>query len=132
MTTTRVFTIEANSVGAGNSNEVSDSDNEDYVVEKVRVIDEEGNLGLDSDVTIQIGGNAVTDQVIPLADLDKDLADVPTMNINWPSNKQLRFSYTNDAGASITLKFVVYVREASDGETNQQPGEVLGTPLGMS
>jgi len=132
MTTTRVFTIEANSVGAGNSNEVSDSDNEDFVVEKVRVIDEDDNLGLDSDVTIQIGGNAVTDQVIPLADLDKDLADVPTMNINWPSNKQLRFSYTNDAGASITLKFVVYVREASDGETNQQPGEVLGTPLGMS
>lgn len=131
MTTTRVFTVEGSSVSNGNSDELTESDNEDFIIERVRVIDEEGNLGDDSDVTIQIGGNAITDQVIPLDDLEKDITDVPALNVNWPSNKQLRFSYTNDSGDSITLKFVVYVREATDQETSMQPGEVLGTPMGM-
>jgi hypothetical protein len=131
MTTTRVFTVAGGSVSNGASDELTESDNEDFVIEYIRVLDEEDNLGVDSDVTIQIGGNSITDQVIPLDDLAKTYDELPELNIVWPSNKQLRFSYTNDSGNSITLKFVVYVREATSSDTDNQPGEVLGTAMGM-
>jgi len=131
MTTTRLFTVQGSSVANGASDELTESDNEDFIIEKVKVIDEENNLGDDSDVTIQIGGNSITDQVVPLVELTQDHSDLPVLNLNWPSNKQLRFSYTNDSGGSITLKFVVYVREAGSATENTQPGEVLGTPMGM-
>jgi len=130
MTTTRAFTIEGSSVSDGSSDEIADSDNESYVVERIKVIDEEGNLGTDSDVTIQIGGNSVTDQSIPLDELAKDYNDLPALNAVWPSNKQLRFSYTNDSGGSVTLKFVVYVREATESEVGAGAGEILSTTFG--
>jgi hypothetical protein len=130
MTNTRLFTVQGGSVADGGSDELAESDNEDYVIERIKVIDEEGNLGTDSDVTIQVGGNAVTDQVIPLDELAKDYNDLPAFNAVWPSNKQLRFSYTNDSGGSITLKIVVYVREATDNEAGMTPGEILGTTFG--
>lgn len=130
MTTTRLFTVQGGSVANGASDEITESDNEDFIIEKVKVIDEEGNLGTDSDVTIQIGGNSVTDQVVPLDELTQPHSDLPVFNIVWPSNKQLRFSYTNDSGGSITLKFVVYVREATSSDTDSQPGTVLSTPMG--
>ena len=70
MAVTRVFTVEAAQITDGAANEVTDADNEDHVIEKIKVIDEDGNLGAVSDVTIQVSGNSITDQVIPLFDTD--------------------------------------------------------------
>jgi len=117
-------------VSNGNSSEQTLSDNSDWVVEKITVVDEDGNLGDVSNVTIQVGGNSVTDQDIPLNELDNNLENVPVWNSYWPSNKQLKFSYTNESGSNITLKFVVYVRDGSDVPENTTPGEILETPIG--
>ena len=129
MAFTRVFTVEGSSVADGNADELTESDNDDWAIEKLKVIDEEGNLGDVSNVTIQISGNSVTDQVIPLSELAQSHGDLPVMNVYWPSNNDLRFSYTNEAGASITLKFVVYVRSGSSVGDSTPPAEVLSTPL---
>jgi len=99
------------------------------VIEKIKVIDEDGNLGAVSDVTIQVSGNSITDQVIPLSELAQTHGDLPVLNLYWPSNKQLRFSYQNEAGATIKLKFVIYVRDGSGVSDNTAAGEVLSTPL---
>lgn len=129
MAFTRVFTVEGSSVADGSSDELTESDNDDWVIEKMKVIDEEGNLGDTSNVTIQISGNSVTDQVVPLSELDQTHGDLPVFNVYWPSNNDLRFSYTNEAGASVTLKFVVYVRSGENVGDGTPPAEVLSTPL---
>jgi hypothetical protein len=129
MAFTRVFTIQAAAIANGGTNEVTESDNDDHVIEKIKVIDEEGNLGADSDLTLQIAGNSITDQVIPLDELTQTHDDLPVINAYWPSNKQLRFSYTNDSGGSITLKFVVYVRDGSGVSDNTAAADILSTPL---
>ena len=129
MAVTRVFTVEAAQITDGAANEVTDADNEDHVIEKIKVIDEDGNLGAASDVTIQVSGNSITDQVIPLDELTQTHGDLPEINAYWPSNKQLRFSYTNDSGGSITLKFVVYIRDGSCLSDNTAGADILSTPL---
>ena len=129
MAVTRVFTVEAAQITDGAANEVTDADNEDHVIEKIKVIDEDGNLGAASDVTIQVSGNSITDQVIPLSELAQTHGDLPVLTLYWPSNKQLRFSYQNEAGATIKLKFVIYVRDGSGVSDNTAAGEVLSTPL---
>lgn len=131
MAFTRVFTDTASSqVSDGNSNEQTLSDNSEWVIERIRVIDEKGNLGNTSNTTIQIAGNSLTDQEIPLDDLDKDLPDTPVWNAYWPANKELKFSYTNESGSAITLKFVVYVRSGAGVSESTPAGEILSTPLG--
>jgi hypothetical protein len=132
MAFTRVFTVEGSSVADGNSDELTESDNDDWIIEKIKVIDEEGNLGDVTDATIQIAGNSLTDQVIPLTELTQSHDDLPVWNGYWPANKQLRFSYTNEAGNSITPDFVVYVRDGSGVGEGTPPAEILETPLGMA
>lgn len=127
MAITSVITVEGGSVSAGNSDTLKESDNDSWVVEKIQVVDESGNLGSVSDVTIKVSGNSVTDQVIPLAALQGDLPDIPTWNFVWQSNRDLELSYTNESGSSITLDFVVYVREAAESEINEPPGTMVGS-----
>ena len=129
MAFTRVFTVEGSSVANGASDELTEADNDDWIIEKVKVIDEEGNLGDVSDVTLQIAGNSLVDQSVPLTVLDETHGDLPVWNAYWPSNKQLRFSYTNESGGSITLDFVVYVRDGSGVSDGVAAGEILSTPL---
>jgi len=129
MTETRLFTVETSSVADGASNEVTEADNDSFVIEKVKVLDEEGNVGDTTNLTIQIGGNSITDQSIPVSELQQTHGDLPVLHVNWPSNNQLRFSYTNEAGASIRLKFVVYVYEAGGNMGDVGPGEVISTPI---
>jgi hypothetical protein len=129
MAFTRLFTVEAASVANGNVNEVTESDNDSHIVEKIKVIDEQGNLGDETDITIQIAGNSITDQVVPATELTQTHSDLPVLNAYWPSNKQLRFSYTNESGSSITLKFVVYVRSGEDVGSNVPAADILSTPL---
>jgi hypothetical protein len=129
MAFTRVFTVAASQQSDGSSDEVTDADNEDHVIEKIKVIDEENNLGDSSDVTIQIAGNSITDQVVPLSELTQDHDSLPVLNVYWPANKQLRFSYANESGSTVTLKFVVYVRDGSGVSDNTAAAEVLSTPL---
>lgn len=131
MAKTRVFTVEGSSVANGNSDELVEADNDDWVIEKIKVVDEEGNLGNVSDVTIQVGGDSLTDQVIPLDELTQGHGDLPVWNAYWPANKDLKFSYTNESGASITLDFTVYVRDGSGVGEGTESGEILETPLGM-
>lgn len=129
---TRVFTVEGSSVADGNSDELTESDNDDWIIEKIKVIDEEGNLGNVTDATVQISGNSLTDQVIPLAELTQSHDSLPVWNAYWPANKQLRFSYTNEAGNSITLDVVVYVRSGEGVGEGTAAAEILETPLGMA
>jgi len=127
MVFTRLFTVEGSSVAAGASDELTEADNDSWVIEKIQVIDESGNLGAVSDVTIRVSGNSLTDQSIPLDVLASNYDELPTWNAVWQANRELEFSYTNEAGSSITLDFVVYVREAGENETNEPPGTILGT-----
>lgn len=127
----RIFTVEGSSVANGASDELTEADNDEWVIEKIKVIDEEGNLGDVTDVTIQVAGNSLVDQVVPLAELTQTHGDLPVWNAYWPANKQLRFSYTNESGASITLDFVVYVRSGEGVPEGTPAGEILETPLGM-
>jgi hypothetical protein len=126
MVSTRVFNVEGSSVGNGSSDELIESDNDSWVVEKIQVVEESSNLGSTSDVTISVSGNSVTDQSIPLSVLNSDYMDLPEWNFIWQANKQLEFAYTNESGGSITLDFVVYVREATETETNEAPGTIVG------
>jgi hypothetical protein len=129
MAFTRLFTVSTSSVSDGSVNEVTESDNDTHVVEKIKVIDEENNLGDSTDITIQIAGNSITDQVIPASELTQTHGDLPVINAYWPSNKQLRFSYTNESGGSVTLKFVVYVRDGSGVSDSTPAADILSTPL---
>lgn len=132
MATKRVFTVEGSSVSDGNSDELTDSDNSDWVIEQIAVVDEQNNLGDTSDVTIKVAGNSLTDQVIPLTELTEPVDGLPVWNAYWPANNQLEFSYTNESGSAITLDFIVYVRSGADVSDDTQPGETLSTPLGGS
>lgn len=127
MALTRVFTVEGSQVSNGSSDELTESDNDSWVIERVQVRDEDGNLGSVSDVTISVGGNSVTDQVLPLDTLAAEYDQLPPMNLNWPQNTQLKFAYTNESGGNVTLDFVVWVREAGSNETDMTPGEVIST-----
>jgi hypothetical protein len=126
MAFTRLFTVEGSSVSNGATDELIESDNKDWIVEKIQVVDESGNLGAVSDVTIRVGGNSITDQVVPLDVLVGDYVDLPEWNFTWPSNKQLEFSYTNESGSGITLDFIVYVREANQSEADMSAGTIVG------
>jgi len=130
MSFTRVFNVEGESVANGASDELVESDNQDWVIEKIKVIDEEGNLGDTSDVTVQVSGNSLTDQNLPLSTLTQSHGDLPVWNAYWPSNKQLRFSYTNESGGSVTLDFVVYVRDGGDVGEGTAAGTILSTDMG--
>jgi len=127
MAITSVITVEGSSVSGGNSDTLKESDNDSWVVEKIQVVDESGNLGSTSDVTIKVSGNSVTDQVIPLSVLQNPVPDVPTWDFVWQSNRDLELSYTNEQTSSITLDFVLYVREATDSEVNEPPGTMVGS-----
>jgi len=127
MAITSVITVEGSSVSAGNSDTLKESDNDSWVVETIQVVDESGNLGAVSDVTIKVSGNSVTDQVVPLDSLVGDIPDIPTWNFVWQSNRDLEFSYTNESGSSITLDFVLFVREATESEVNEPPGTMVGS-----
>lgn len=127
MVFTRLFTVEGSSVSNGSSDELTTSDNDSWVIEKIQVVDESGNLGDVSDVTIRISGNSLTDQNLPLSVLDSNYDELPMWNAVWQQNKELEFSYTNESGASITLDFVVYVREATGSETENAPGTIVGS-----
>jgi hypothetical protein len=124
MALTRVFTVEGSSVSNGNQDELTAQDNDPWVIEKILVRDEEGNLGSTSDVTIQVGGNSITDQAVPLDVMATDIDSAPTWMAYWPANKTLRFSYTNEAGDSITLDFVVFVR-SGDGVPKDRPSGAI-------
>jgi hypothetical protein len=125
MALTRVFNVEGSSVADGNQDELTAQDNNPWVIETILVRDEEGNLGTATDVTVQVGGNSVTDQSVPLDVLATDIDSAPTWMVYWPENKTLRFSYTNEAGNSITLDFIVFVRSGDGVSSDRAAGTVL-------
>ena len=57
MAVTRVFTVEAAQITDGAANEVTDADNEDHVIEKIKVIDEDGHLVAASGGSHNVSGN---------------------------------------------------------------------------
>jgi hypothetical protein len=126
MALTRVFNVETSSVSNGSSNTVVEADNDSWVVERIQVRDEEGNLGTTSDVTIRVAGNSITDQNVPLDLLTDDYESVPKWEFVWQSNRDLEFSYTNESGGSVTLDFTLWVREATGNETDMVPGSFVG------
>lgn len=116
MTHTRVFTLEGSSVAGGGTESLTDSDNESWVIKKVQV-EEEGNNALSgSTATISIQGNQVTDQNVPVELLRDDFEALPELDLEWPSNTQFEFDWTNGTGAtSFTINVSLWVEPMQGG-----------------
>jgi hypothetical protein len=113
MPTTRVFTIEGASVSDGDTESLTDADDESWTITEVQVFEEGGTTLDGSTATISIQGDSVTDQNIPIAALQGDYSDLPPMDLDWPSNTQFEFDWTNSSGSSATVNVVLYVQPAS-------------------
>lgn len=111
---TRVFTLEGTSVSDGSTESLTESDDESWVIEKVQVFEESGTTLDASTATISIAGDSVTDQSVIVAALQGDFVDIPTMDLEWPSNRTFEFDYTNSSGSAATVNVLLWVTPLSD------------------
>jgi len=113
MATTRVFTLEGSSVSNGSTETLTDSDDQSWVIDKVQVTEESGsNLG-GATATISIAGDSVTDQVVDVEALRAEYDELPTLDLEWPSNRQFEFDLSNDSGSTVTINVSLWVEPAS-------------------
>jgi len=110
---TRLFTIEGASVSDNGTESLTESDDESWMITEVQVFEESGTTLDGSTGTISISGDSVTDQNIVLASLQEPYAELPPMDLEWPSNTQFELSYTNDSGGSTTLNVLLWVEPMS-------------------
>lgn len=106
---TRVFTLEGSSTSDGNSEELTKTDNEDHTIEKVQVVEGSGTDLTGSTATLQVRGDSVTDQVVPISVLQYPYEDLPEMGLEWAQGQQFKFSWTNASGSSATVRVLLWV-----------------------
>lgn len=117
MTHTRVFTLEGSSVASGGTETLTDSDDESWVIREIRV-EEEGNNSMDgSTATISIAGDSVTDQNVPIELLRHPDAELQPWDLDWPSNRQFEFDWTNNSSGSLTVNVVLVVEPMEGGRS---------------
>lgn len=113
---TRVFTIEGSSVSGGSTESLTDSDNDSWVIEKIQVRESSGTALTDSTATLSVSGDNFTDQNVVVDALQESHADLPPLNIDWPSNTQFEFDWTNNSGASATINVMLWVSPMQGGQ----------------
>jgi hypothetical protein len=112
MATTKVFTLEGSSVSNGSTETLTESDDQSWNIEKVQVTEESGgNLG-GGTATISIAGDSTTDQVVAVETLRDSYGDLPTLDLDWPSNTQFEFDFSNNTGGSVTINVSLWVEPA--------------------
>jgi len=109
---TRVFTLEGSSVSDGGTESLTDSDNESWTITEVQVTEESGTTLDGSTATISIAGDSVTDQSVVISTLQGSYSDLPPMELDWPSNTQFEFDWTNSSGGSATINVLLWVEPA--------------------
>lgn len=110
---TRLFTLEGSSTADGSTEQLTDADDESWVITEVQVFEEGGTTLDGSTATISIAGDSVTDQNVPIAALQEAYEDLPPMDLDWPQNTQFEFDWTNSSGSSATVNVVLYVQPMS-------------------
>lgn len=111
MPRTRVFTIDVGQVTSGGGTASNtESDNESWVIEKIQAVEQAGDDLGDVTATLQIAGDSFTDQVVDLGALQGDYENLPTMDVEWPSNRQFQADFTNNQGSNVTLNLLLWVR----------------------
>jgi len=113
MVDTEIFTIEGSSVSDGSTEQLTEADDESYVINKVQVIEESGTDLNGSTASISIAGDSITDQNVPISALQEPHEDLRTLDLEWPSNRQFEFDWTNSSGSSATINVVLYVTQTS-------------------
>ena len=71
---TRVFTLQGSSVNDGNSEQLTDSDDQSWIIRKIQVQETGGNDLNDATATISVAGDNVTDQVVQIPHLQESIA----------------------------------------------------------
>lgn len=112
---TRVFTIEGSSVGNGATETLTESDNESWVINQIQVTEESATVLNDSPATISIAGTSYTDRNVIISSLQESHSDLPPLDIEWPSNRQFEFDWTNDSGGSATINVMLWVDPMPEG-----------------
>ena len=112
---TRVFTIQGSSVSDGNTETLTDSDDQSWVIEKIQVQETGGNDISDATATISIAGDSVTDQNVQIPHLQNPIDQIPEWDLEWPSNTQFEFDWTNNDGGGRTIDVALWVSPMSDG-----------------
>lgn len=113
MPKTRVFTLEGSPVAAGSTETLTQSDNENWVIERIQVFEEGNNTLSSSTATLSIAGDSFTDSSVLIAAHQEAYSDLPVPEVDWPSNKQFKFDWTNSEGASRTINVLLWVRPMS-------------------
>ena len=110
MPDTRVFTLEPGTVtsGGGTAN-VTESDNESWVIEKIQVEEQGDDTVAGVTATFQIAGDSFTDQEVDLGALQGDYMDLPNMDLDWPSNRQFQADLTNNQTGDVTPRILLWV-----------------------
>lgn len=114
---TRVFLVDGggSSVSDAGTETQTESDNEDWVIKKIQVQETGGNDLTDATATISVGGDSVTDQNVQIPTLQESIDRVPEWNLDWPSNTQFEFDWTNNDGGSRTIDVMLWVEPGSGG-----------------
>lgn len=110
----RVFTLEGGSVGDGASEQLTESDNESWMIEKIQVREESGTSLDGSAATISIAGTSVTEQNVIIDSLQAEYSEIPPMDLEWPEQKQFEFDWTNSSGSSATVNVMLWVKPLNE------------------
>jgi hypothetical protein len=104
----RLATIEGTSIGNGSTGTLTYQDDESHMIEKVQLVEDSGTALNGATGTVSIGGDSVTDQVVPLEVLTDNYRDLFPMMLELPSNTEFELAVDNGSGSSVTLDVVLY------------------------
>jgi hypothetical protein len=104
----RLATIEGTSIGNGSTGTLTYQDDESHMVEKVQLVEDTSTALNGATGTVSIGGDSVTDQVVPLEVLTDNYRDLFPMMFELPANTEFELAVDNGSGSSVTLDVVLY------------------------
>lgn len=108
MVTDRLATIEGTSISNGSTGTLTYQDDETHMIEKVQLVEDTSTALNGATGTISIGGDSVTDQVVPLEVLTDNYRDLFTVMLELPSNTEFELAVDNGSGSAITIDVVLY------------------------
>jgi len=94
---------------------LTDSDNDDWMINQILVEHNTTNAFTNSTATIKVGGDTVTDPVVDIATLEEEWSQVAPWDLEWPSNRDFEFSWTNEEDTGETVDVQLWVEEMSGG-----------------
>jgi len=110
-----VFNIEGGTVSDGSTEQLTESDNESWMIKKIQVIETSGTDLTASTATISIMGDSVTDQNINISSLQENYRDLPELDLEWPQQKDFEFDWTNSSGGDATIMVQLWVEPMNGG-----------------